>query len=57
MCLDKALLMDIGGCSNQLIMVEDKKIVESVSLPYGAINLSTRFDLEKAMEKVGSQIT
>ncbi len=51
MCLSRALLMDIGGCSNQLILVEDKKIVESISLPYGAINLSTRFNLEKALEK------
>lgn len=46
MAFDRALIMDIGGCSNQLILVEDKKIVNSISLPYGAINLSERYKLK-----------
>lgn len=48
---DNALLMDIGGCSNQLILVENRKMVQAISLPYGAINLSETFKLQSALDK------
>ncbi|KPU42363.1 exopolyphosphatase [Oxobacter pfennigii] len=46
-----ALIMDIGGCSNQLILVKDKKIIESVSLPFGSLNLSEKFHLKEAVNE------
>ncbi|MCG8538823.1 MAG: Ppx/GppA family phosphatase [Clostridia bacterium] len=43
--IDKGLIMDIGGGSTELILVEDRKITNSISLPFGSINLTQNFDL------------
>ena len=44
-----ALIMDIGGSSSELIFVENRKLKSSISLPFGAINLTEKFSLQKAM--------
>lgn len=43
------LIMDIGGSSTELIWVENKIIKESISLPFGALNLSDQFKLSEKM--------
>ncbi|MBC2582862.1 exopolyphosphatase [Clostridium sp. DJ247] len=43
MDIKDTLIMDIGGCSAELILVKDKKIYKSISLPFGAINITEKF--------------
>jgi Exopolyphosphatase len=50
MDISNALLIDIGGSSTELIWVEDRNLKASISLPFGAINLTERFSLHKAMD-------
>ena len=45
-----ALIMDIGGSSSELILVKDRKLKASISLPFGAINLTEKFSLQRAMD-------
>lgn len=51
MDITDALLLDIGGSSTELIWVEKRKLKASISLPFGAINLTERFSLHKAMNE------
>jgi len=44
-----ALIMDIGGSSSELIYVKNRELKSSISLPFGAINLTEKFSLLKAM--------
>ncbi|MBU3112545.1 exopolyphosphatase [Clostridium lacusfryxellense] len=44
-----ALIIDIGGSSSELIFVKQGKLKASISLPYGAINLTEKFSLQKTM--------
>ena len=44
-----ALIMDIGGSSSELIFVKNRELKHSISLPFGAINLTEKFSLLKAM--------
>lgn len=48
--LGEALLMDIGGGSTELVRVRKGILQESISLPYGAINLTAKFDLDGKLE-------
>lgn len=41
--LEDGLIMDVGGGSMELTVVEGRKLVESTSIPWGALNLSVRF--------------
>jgi len=41
--LDDGLIMDVGGGSIELTMVEGRKPVHATSIPWGALNLSVRF--------------
>lgn len=43
------LIMDIGGASTELIWVERRIAKEAISLPFGAINLTNRFNLTEKM--------
>jgi len=45
-----ALIMDIGGSSSELIYVKNRKLISSISLPFGAINLTEKFSLQKPMD-------
>jgi exopolyphosphatase/guanosine-5'-triphosphate,3'-diphosphate pyrophosphatase len=47
--LPDCLIMDIGGSSTELIRVIDNRIAHSVSLPFGAISISQKFQLESAV--------
>lgn len=40
---DDALVVDIGGGSTQLLRVEGRDLKDSISLPFGAVNLTERF--------------
>ncbi|MGE5372137.1 MAG: exopolyphosphatase [Solirubrobacterales bacterium] len=44
-----ALVIDIGGGSTELIWIEDRKMRERRSLPFGSISLSHRFQLENTI--------
>lgn len=43
--LDKtdALIFDLGGGSTELTLVRDRKVLHTISLPFGAVTLSERF--------------
>lgn len=45
------LVMDIGGGSTELIWVQNRQIHQSVSLPFGAITLTERFELSRAISE------
>lgn len=44
MDVNNTLIMDIGGCSAEFILVKNKKIEHSISLPFGAINITKKFN-------------
>ena len=44
--LHNCLLMDTGGASTELILVQDGKPVNLTSLPFGSVTISQRFHLE-----------
>lgn len=46
---ESALIMDIGGASTELILVKDRKVVHSISFPFGAINLTQKFKIKNAL--------
>jgi exopolyphosphatase/guanosine-5'-triphosphate,3'-diphosphate pyrophosphatase len=41
-----SLIIDIGGSSTELIWVQDNSLIKCISLPFGAVNLTQRFNLE-----------
>ncbi|MCD5414274.1 MAG: Ppx/GppA family phosphatase [Clostridiales bacterium] len=41
--LDHSLIVDIGGGSTEITLCERKKMVNSISIPYGAVNLTNMF--------------
>lgn len=43
------LIMDIGGASTELIWVENRNLKECISLPFGAITLTNKFNLQNAI--------
>lgn len=45
--IKNALIFDLGGASTELILIKDRKILESTSIPIGAINLTEKFNLNK----------
>lgn len=47
---EHALLMDIGGGSTELTLVEDGELKASTSLHVGTINLTSRFGLQERLE-------
>ena len=47
--MDKGLLTDIGGGSTELILFKNRKILESVSLPIGAVNTTSMFNTRNVM--------
>jgi exopolyphosphatase/guanosine-5'-triphosphate,3'-diphosphate pyrophosphatase len=46
MYVDNSLMIDIGGSSTELAWVQNNKLIQSISLPLGAVNLTQRFNLE-----------
>ncbi|MFW6230203.1 MAG: exopolyphosphatase [Halanaerobium sp.] len=40
-----ALIMDVGGGSVELVLMEDRMVKESISLPFGALTITEKFDL------------
>jgi len=44
-----ALILDIGGSSSELIYVKNRELKSSISIPFGAINLTEKFSLQKTM--------
>jgi len=49
--LTEGLIMDLGGSSTELVWLQEQKIKEKVSLPFGAINLTDRFKLQNKITK------
>lgn len=49
-----ALLMDIGGGSTEFVLIRERRKVDSISLPFGSVDLSEEFDL--ADEITGEKI-
>jgi len=47
---EEGLIMDVGGGSIELIWMKDREIKESVSLPFGALNLTQHFDLYNSID-------
>ena len=45
-----AVVFDLGGASTEVILVRDRKLVESVSLPIGCVNLTKNFKLNNVVD-------
>ena len=41
------LMFDLGGASIEISLIKNKKIINSISLPLGAVNLTEKFNLKK----------
>ena len=48
--ISNALIMDIGGASTEVILVNNRKLKDSISLPFGAINLTSKFNVTNALD-------
>ena len=46
---ETGLILDIGGCSSEFIYMKNKKIVEKISIPYGALGLTDMFNLHNTI--------
>ena len=46
-----AVLFDLGGGSTEISLVRDRRLVESISLPIGAVNLSDEFKTHDKVSK------
>lgn len=53
--LPDGLIMDIGGSSTELILMRDRQIEESASLPFGAITIAQMFHLESKVSEESKQ--
>ena len=49
-----ALIFDLGGGSTELILVRNRKLVESISLPIGCVNLTTNLKLKNKLSPQGA---
>lgn len=49
---DHDLIIDVGGGSTELILVKDDNIEHSVSLPFGVVTLTDRFNLHDELNKI-----
>jgi exopolyphosphatase/guanosine-5'-triphosphate,3'-diphosphate pyrophosphatase len=47
--VDNALIFDLGGGSTELILIKNRKLVESISLPIGCVNLTTNLKLRNKL--------
>lgn len=45
-----AVIFDLGGASTEVILVRDRKLVDSVSLPIGCVNLTKTFKLNNTVD-------
>jgi len=43
MSINDFVIIDVGGGSTELVWVRDRELIESVSIPYGAVSLSEMF--------------
>ncbi len=48
--VEDGLIMDIGGGSTELILVKNRKLIESISLSFGSIDLSQKFNLTNTIK-------
>lgn len=51
MSIDDALILDIGGGSTELIWMKNRKLKEAISLPFGSVTLTERFNNIKNKKK------
>ena len=51
MNITDAVIMDIGGASTEIIWVKDRNFKEALSLPFGAITISDKFNLSDECDK------
>jgi exopolyphosphatase / guanosine-5'-triphosphate,3'-diphosphate pyrophosphatase len=47
--IQNALIMDIGGSSTEMILINNRNIINSISLPFGAITITNKFMLTEEM--------
>ncbi len=45
--LDRCLMIDIGGSSTEIALIENKILQESISIPFGSIVLTEKFDIKQ----------
>lgn len=46
-----ALIMDIGGASTEIMLVKNRKLIESISFPFGAITLTEHFNIDDVLNE------
>jgi exopolyphosphatase/guanosine-5'-triphosphate,3'-diphosphate pyrophosphatase len=52
MSINNSLIMDIGGSSTELVWIQNNELINSISLPIGAVNLTQRFKLEDIISPI-----
>ena len=50
------IIFDLGGGSTELILFQDRKILESVSVPIGAVNTTALFNTRNTVSTVSSSV-
>lgn len=55
LALENGLIVDIGGGSTELILMKKRKLVHSISLPFGAVTLTEKF-LNKKEKSTAQQL-
>lgn len=53
--IDSGLLFDIGGASTELMAVRDRRLVDVISVPFGALTLTEQFN-SMPIERQGKEI-
>ncbi|MBU3192838.1 Ppx/GppA phosphatase family protein [Clostridium algidicarnis] len=52
---DNSLMIDIGGSSTEIAWIKEGHLKESISLPFGTVNLTKRFNLEDIVRSEDDQ--
>ncbi|MCX5780056.1 MAG: exopolyphosphatase, partial [Firmicutes bacterium] len=50
MDIENALMVDLGGGSTELIWMENSEVRNAISLPFGSINISQRYQLQDTIQ-------
>lgn len=52
---ESGLIVDIGGCSTEFIHFSERRIVNSISLPMGALSITDEFNLRNDLKPGGKE--
>ncbi|ADL52556.1 exopolyphosphatase [Clostridium cellulovorans] len=53
--IEDCLMMDIGGASTEFVLIKNRELVNSISIPFGSINTAEKFQLQETVSKKTSE--